>query len=285
MPERALLTGGGIRYTLPFNPESIAWRYNQNVLPISTVGGKVIQVLSVKVEGMTVRGVAASRRELQDLANHVFAFMEYHARSQKPIDFIVTSRDWHFRVYLAGLPNVGWSVDTVGYPWMLQMEVDEDLGIESSRILQNELNRLAKGIGYDPRWSGGDIEQWLSVNIGFKGVSKYYPGAEGSDGLVPVPPGTIEQKIRAVWGPKESKNALRVARCESGLDPDAIAYEKNGSISRGIFQINSVHEGTLYRKNETQKLFDPNFNIQIAYKLWKQQGWRPWSCAKKLGIV
>lgn len=277
--ERAVLEGGGIRYRFAFNPDSVAWGYSENVVPTSTIGGKVIQLLSVKVDSMEVTGMAGSRQELQALAQHVFAFMEYHSRSQNPVDFVVPSRRWHFRVYVVGLPAVGWTVATVGYPWRLRFEVDEDLGITTPTILRNELNRLAKGIGYDPRYSGGDVDAW------FEGAGTSTDGTGGTGGVEVPAKGTIEEKIRAVWGPMEAKNAIRVARCESGLDPKAIAYEPNGSISRGLFQINNVHEGHLYKKNETAKLFTVDFNIQVAYTLWKQQGWRPWSCAQRLGIV
>lgn len=89
----------------------------------------------------------------------------------------------------------------------------------------------------------------------------------------------IEQMICKLWG-EDCKTALAVARCESGLRPDAIgdhaiAYVDNGieyGKSYGIFQIRH-----LQGRPEPTKLLDPVFNIEYAYNLYKRSGFQPWS--------
>ena len=70
---------------------------------------------------------------------------------------------------------------------------------------------------------------------------------------------------------------IQVAKCESGLNPDALNKNTNGSFDVGVFQINTVHK----QKNMT----DFVKNIDYGYKLYQEQGLRPWVCARKLGLV
>mgnify|MGYP001388050227 CR=1 FL=1 len=59
--------------------------------------------------------------------------------------------------------------------------------------------------------------------------------------------------------------ALAVARCESGLDPNAVSPD---GANIGVFQINVVHG------------YYPGLiaNVAKAYEIWRDQGWAPWSC-------
>lgn len=52
-------------------------------------------------------------------------------------------------------------------------------------------------------------------------------------------------------------------------------YDKHGNKicqgSYGVMQIACVH----YRENPS-KLYDPEFNLQMARKIYNERGWRPW---------
>lgn len=95
-------------------------------------------------------------------------------------------------------------------------------------------------------------------------------------------PGVVET-IRWAFqdkGEKVIQEAIRVAKCESGLRPDAVNDKnKNKSRDDGTFQINSVHGVN------PRFLKDYRVNIMVARKLYDEQGWTPWVCARKLGIV
>ena len=59
---------------------------------------------------------------------------------------------------------------------------------------------------------------------------------------------------------------------ESGGNPRAV-----GGTSRGLFQINgSAHAARV--GGDLDALFDPATNVRVAYAIWLDQGWRPWSC-------
>jgi hypothetical protein len=81
-----------------------------------------------------------------------------------------------------------------------------------------------------------------------------------------------------------AKDALEIAsKCENKtLNPRLTHRNSNGSIDRGILQLNSIHD------EEMRKLgLDPNKEydrwIYIRDVLHARQGWRPWSCRHVLG--
>lgn len=81
----------------------------------------------------------------------------------------------------------------------------------------------------------------------------------------------IIDKIMAVFG-EDGKTAVAVARCESGLRYNAVNHNTNGSTDYGIFQINSIHKA----KYEGRNIFDVDTNIDVAYQIYKAQGFSPW---------
>lgn len=74
--------------------------------------------------------------------------------------------------------------------------------------------------------------------------------------------------------------AIRIAKAESGLRPDAIGKNRNGTYDMGVFQINDVHSKRISRADRL------NFekNIRFAFQLRKEQGnWNAWSvCRSKV---
>ena len=67
---------------------------------------------------------------------------------------------------------------------------------------------------------------------------------------------------------------LGVAMAESGLRTDAVSPpNSNGTVDRGLWQINSVHG------KDPVRLMDPAYNTQVAFELYRSAGnsWRPWS--------
>lgn len=79
-------------------------------------------------------------------------------------------------------------------------------------------------------------------------------------------------------------NAIKVMQGESGGNPKAVGdqYPIKGEIrpSYGLFQIR-----TFPGRPSSRALLDPETNVKFAAKMWKEQGWNPWTAARKLGIV
>lgn len=66
---------------------------------------------------------------------------------------------------------------------------------------------------------------------------------------------------------------VAIAKAESGWRTDAInTANRNGSVDRGLFQINSVHG-----YDPARLLSDPRFNTQCAKRIYDSQGLKAWS--------
>lgn len=69
--------------------------------------------------------------------------------------------------------------------------------------------------------------------------------------------------------------AISIAENLAG-DPSAEHHNSDGSIDRGLWQINSVHNFPVSQLN------DPQGNARAAFQVWSEAGrsWRPWSTFK-----
>ena len=79
-------------------------------------------------------------------------------------------------------------------------------------------------------------------------------------------------------------NALRIMSAENGSgDPTRLSKpNRNGTVDHGLFQINTVHKNRV--DGDLSRLQDANTNVKIAYDIWSESGWKPWSTAHKLGL-
>lgn len=121
------------------------------------------------------------------------------------------------------------------------------------------------------------------------GLDRYYEGVvtaaakqptrvatKESEHAAHFEPGSVEQMILDVFG-DAGPQALRVANCESHYNPDA--YNPSGA--SGVFQIMMpTHAWRFVEHGWTAgDVFDAYRNIVVAYDIWLDSGWRPWSCA------
>ena len=85
--------------------------------------------------------------------------------------------------------------------------------------------------------------------------------------------------------PEDPHTAVAIARCESGLKANAYNPENNnGSTDGGLWQINSVHNGTLENMGLTK--WDPEDATEFARHLYDQRGgWEDWVCYTKKMIA
>lgn len=84
---------------------------------------------------------------------------------------------------------------------------------------------------------------------------------------------------------QEWQNAKRVMECESSSRPWIVNNNpRTGDYSVGLFQINLIGSLAKSRPSE-QWLKNPENNIAYAADMQQRQGWSPWTCARKLGII
>lgn len=93
-----------------------------------------------------------------------------------------------------------------------------------------------------------------------------------------------KQLIQKYFPKKEWKRAYQVMMGESGGNPDAVGDTKPirgvKAPSVGLFQIR-----TLPGRPSAEQLKDPEFNVKYAAQMQKEQGWKPWTAARKLGYT
>jgi len=87
--------------------------------------------------------------------------------------------------------------------------------------------------------------------------------------------------------------AIAIAKCESGLNNQAVLSSKVEH-SVGLFQINlakNYGQGKYVHWDKAQGntlgekqmwLENPENNIEVAYRIWQVQGFKPWSCFSSL---
>jgi hypothetical protein len=88
--------------------------------------------------------------------------------------------------------------------------------------------------------------------------------------------GNWEGLIETYFPPEQWANAKAVMYAESGGNANSTNHNYNGTVDRGLFQINSCHGDC--------STHDPEANIRCASELWATQGWHIWVAARKLGI-
>ncbi|CAN5775136.1 hypothetical protein BH24ACT3_BH24ACT3_05970 [soil metagenome] len=95
-----------------------------------------------------------------------------------------------------------------------------------------------------------------------------------------TPEQRVSMAINAEF-PEVAQQATAVAKCESGLDPEAVSP---GGGNVGLFQINSVHRGKVADMGYSwDDLKDPFVNARVARSIYDEaNGWGPWSCRRVL---
>ena len=88
----------------------------------------------------------------------------------------------------------------------------------------------------------------------------------------------IEEAINLIWK-EQSKEALAIAKCESGLNPETIG---DSGKSIGIFQI-YLPAHPQYKEEDLMNIW---YNVVEAHKIYEKSGWNAWFyCAKLLKIL
>lgn len=99
-------------------------------------------------------------------------------------------------------------------------------------------------------------------------------------GVSTVDKNDVQGLIRKYFG-KDADMALKIAKCESGMNPNS---KNKTSTASGVFQI---IKGTWIGNRQAMGLdtdlnlrFDAEENVKTAYKIFQDQSWRPWECRK-----
>lgn len=107
--------------------------------------------------------------------------------------------------------------------------------------------------------------------------------ANPDQGLAVACNSTVESQICVVFPESIENKAIRVARCESGLNPIAVGVNTKGTKDVGVLQFNTggtlqeyLPGGTVAAKIDNA--LSSADNIHAAYDLYRARGWQPWTC-------
>lgn len=102
----------------------------------------------------------------------------------------------------------------------------------------------------------------------------------------PPAPIIVEEKIKNpkpiftwidIWPVHLHDEVRAIVQCESTFNPTAVGDRGN---SLGLFQ---MWRGW-FTPDELQHWDDPVTNSRVAYRVYQLEGFKPWTCARKLGI-
>ncbi len=144
------LSYGGRTLALRIDPNNITWAYALSTKVDDTVGGKVVQILGMNIDNLTLDGECgvAGRAELRRIATFVRDFALWQRQSGKPGRLTYVPRNYVFGVYVSSF-TYNDATENVAFPYTIVMKVQEDLsGVASSKTIRAELARLQAGIGY-----------------------------------------------------------------------------------------------------------------------------------------
>lgn len=120
------------------------------------------------------------------------------------------------------------------------------------------------------------------------------PSAEPTSTPAPKPPVTAQKAPINTKGVEQWRElveryswpveeALAVMKAESGGNPGAISPTND----HGLYQINWRWQAPRVLKagGSLQSLYEPEFNVKMAYAIYSEQGWCPWYAARKIGVA
>lgn len=84
-----------------------------------------------------------------------------------------------------------------------------------------------------------------------------------------------QDKIKALisdYFGADAKIAIAIAECESSMNPKAIGDTHLSKPSIGLFQISQI-----YHNYTTEQLLDVEFNVKVAYQIFKSGGFNRWT--------
>jgi hypothetical protein len=132
------------------DPESIEWSYKLNTHTDNTYGGKVIQILSVQIETMSIPIVSGSggRAYMMSVFNFFRDMMIWQRNTGNAGTFSYTPRGYNLKIFASNL-KLEDNLQNVIYPVTMTFDVQSDLaGVVKDQIISAEIAHLQQGIGY-----------------------------------------------------------------------------------------------------------------------------------------
>ena len=147
---------GGFEFDV--NPSTFSWGYTLNTWSKDTYGGRVVQILSCKLNDCTVQGYLPVSKdpdnayaEMEKFEAEMLDIMDWQARAKKPLKFSFPLLGWEGTVYLTQYGSVSYSYDVAAVTYTLGLSVDD--GFEQIRQnitaeAQTSIDSIPNGVNW-----------------------------------------------------------------------------------------------------------------------------------------
>ena len=179
VPDVATLTDNvtKVTHSFPFNINSLTWNYQMNTQSYDTIGGRVTQLLSTRINNMELQGDAGTRAKLISLYETFKTIQDNQNTNKVSMTLTVPSKNLKYNVWLYQM-QMGWDVTTVTYPFVMTFQMDEDVsGITSAAINTSALDSLYQGVGFNGEWNGLSK---VGINVNFSQLYAVIHQLEGN---------------------------------------------------------------------------------------------------------
>ena len=133
----ATLKVGNYRFNI--EPSTARWSYSMKINSIDTYGGRVVQLLSCKIDNLTVEGYIRPAKPsdvssdsmrylpyqgMRVFENNIRSIMMYHEQSRSPVRFVFSEVGWDGDVWLTGYSDVRYEPSVSAVRYVLKFDVD-----------------------------------------------------------------------------------------------------------------------------------------------------------------
>jgi len=184
----------------PYSPNSVDFSYTLNKISFNTIVGRVIQLISIKVNTITWEGDASSRENLLQLYKTFKQTQDQQIETEgsgggasllimpTPIGSNLGVNQISMYVWARSM-QIGWNYQSVTYPYRIQFELDEGFQNVTSGFTNSEIDQLVNNsIGVDIAnsvYTGlvNNANLPVSTNLG-TAVNQVVANSGGNDNLL-----------------------------------------------------------------------------------------------------
>lgn len=116
---------------VPINPDEVAWSYNLNTANYPTYGGEVVQILSVYIDDLMVKGTVRTYQKMESIYSYFARYMIFASQGsfdQSAMKMIYSHRNWVFDIQPLKIPGFQYSIETISPTWQMAAHVVDKSG-------------------------------------------------------------------------------------------------------------------------------------------------------------
>ena len=165
-------------YVFNINPSEAQWGYTLNTSSQDTYGGRVIQVLSCKIDSLQIKGYLTQKgtaenqwANMEQFEKDIKSIMDWHAKNKKPVKFSFPALGWNGDVYVTGYSNVQYDMKTAAVSYTLSMTVDSGFETIKEHASSEGLDLIPDGVGWTRnKFNTPKTDDWNTAKEALKKV-------------------------------------------------------------------------------------------------------------------